>query len=221
VHVTEKVRIFYERYKLVGPIVWILCLQYFIAQYFVASAWERPHSIIHNPISDLGNTACGVYAERFVCSPLSGLMNVSFVSLGGFMVLGSILIFQGFKKSNGSFAGFSLMGLAGVGAVLVGLFPENTIGFLHGLGAFMAFFFGNVAIVILGAVLNMHKSMRYYTLFSGIFALIALFLFGTQNYLGLGEGGMERLAGYPQTLWLIVFGVYVSANRYNLKHLPH
>jgi hypothetical protein len=30
---------------------------------------------------------------------------------------------------------------------------------------------------------------------------------------GLGRGGMERLVSYPQTIWLVLFGVYMSATR--------
>lgn len=203
---------------MVGPIIWILSAHYFIVQYVAARAWNTPYSIANNPISDLGNTACGLYAGRFVCSPLSGLMNTSFILLGAFMTIGSLLIYQGFKKSTGSFIGFSLMGIAGFGAVVVGIFPGNINPGLHGLGAFLAFACGNLALVVLGAVLQMPKSLRYYTLFSGVFALGALVLYGSGVYLGLGEGGMERLASYPQTLWLIVFGVYISSNRYLKKH---
>lgn len=217
-HVSKRVQVFCRRHPLVGPIVWILSAHYFVVQIVAAKAWNTPFSIANNPISDLGNTACGLYADRFVCSPLSGLMNMSFVMLGAFMAIGSLLIYQGFKKSTGSFIGFSLMGVAGFGAVLVGVFPENTIHGLHGLGAFLAFACGNVALIVLGSVLEMPKSMRYYTLFSGVFALGALVLYGTMTYLGLGEGGMERLASYPQTLWLIVFGVYISGHRYLEKH---
>ena len=32
--------------------------------------------------------------------------------------------------------------------------------------------------------------------------------------LGLGFGGMERLVSYPQTLWLIVFGTYITRSHY-------
>lgn len=183
----------------------------------MAQAWGTPYSIMHNPISDLGNTACGVYADRYVCSPFDYVMNTSFVALGGFMTLGSLLIFQGFKKTFGSFVGFTLMGIAGAGTVMVGLFPENVNGFLHGFGAFMPFFFGNLALVILGRTLDLPKSLKYYTQFSGFFALACLALFGTKTYLGLGEGGMERLVAYPQTLWLIVFGAYISTHRYGQK----
>lgn len=220
-HVSEKIQTFTERHPIIGPMVWILCVHYFVTQIIVAKAWDVQYSLSLNPISDLGNSACGLYAGRYVCSPLYNLMNTSFVLLGAFMALGSMLIYQGFKKSTASFVGFSLMAAAGIGSILVGLFPENTVSSLHGLGAFMAFLLGNLALVVFGSVLDMPKKLRYYTLLSGVISLLALGLFGSQNYLGLGEGGMERLAAYPQTVWLIVFGVYISGNRYRNSRLKH
>ncbi len=66
--------------------------------------------------------------------------------------------------------------------------------------------------VILGRSLDIPKALRYYTVGSGLIALIALAFFVTRNYLGLGIGGMERLVAYPQTMWLIVFGIYISCD---------
>ena len=201
---------FNRRYPYVGPSLWMASIQYFIVMLIVALTWKVPYSILQNPISDLGNTACGTYSGRYVCSPLHSLMNVSFCILGLTMILGSGLIYREFNKSRGSRVGFSLMALAGFGTLLVGIFPENTVGVLHFIGALLAILIGNIGVVILGIFLDIPKPLRIYTLFSGIFALIALVFFTTQHYLGLGEGGMERLASNPQTMWLIVFGTYIT-----------
>lgn len=213
---SRKIQTFTAHHPIIGPSVWLLSVHYFLTQLIVVNAWETPYSLTQNPISDLGNTVCGLHAERYVCSPLHNFMNTSFITLGAFMALGSLLIYQGFRKSKASFIGFSLMAIAGAGTVLVGVFPENTVASLHGLGAFLAFLFGNLALVVLGIVLEMPKKLRIYTLLSGTISLLALVLYSSQNYLGLGEGGMERLVAYPQTVWLIVFGVYISTHRYRL-----
>lgn len=52
--------------------------------------------------------------------------------------------------------------------------------------------------------------MRVYMYVSALFSLAALGLFGAHAYLGLGAGTMERLAAYPETVWLLGFGLYVS-----------
>lgn len=209
-----RVKTFTDRYPFVGPVMWILTVEYFVLQLIVARAWAHPYSIANNTISDLGNTQCGIYGGRDVCSPLHSLMNISFILLGSFMMLGSVLIYQEFRETRLALVGFGCMFLAGVGSLLVGIFPENTIGALHTSGAFLPFFVGNVGIIILGFALALPRGLRIYTILSGAIALVALLFFVTNHYLGIGIGGMERIVAYPQTIWLIVFGIYISKNHY-------
>jgi hypothetical membrane protein len=213
----NRIQTFRNRYPLVGPTIWVTSLQYFVTQLGVAAGWPRPYSWTKNAISDLGNTACGSYAGRYVCSPYYTWMNASFVVLGATMVAGSFLIDEGFRKSIASRVGFWFMTLAGLGTIMVGLFPENVWGNLHTLGAVLPFLIGNIGLVILGLSLDLNNKIKIYTLISGLAALIALPLFYTKNYLGLGLGGMERVVAYPQTIWLIVFGIYVSRDRFRKR----
>ena len=206
------VKTFTDKFPFVGPAFWVVSVQYYIIQAVAAASWQTHFSLSQNVISDLGNTACSNYSGRYVCSPLHGLMNASFIILGITMIIGSVLIYQEFKESQSSWVGFSFMGLAGLGTLLVGLFPENTIASLHFIGALLPFLIGNIGLIVLGLVLEMPKTLRVYTLISGITSLIALVLFLTNNYIGLGQGGMERLTAYPQTMWLIIFGLYISTN---------
>lgn len=209
--IRRRVAEFSDKYPLIGPLVWILSVQYFIVQLVAAKAWESGYSWKLNVISDLGNNACGQYAGRYVCSPDYAFMNASFLMLGFTMALGSLLIYQEFKQSRASLIGFSMMALAGFGTILVGLFPENTIKEMHGLGAFLALFIGNLSLVVLALALsNVRKSFRVYTFISGIVSITAFILFVSEIYLGLGQGGMERVVSYLQTIWLILFGVYMT-----------
>lgn len=212
--ITNKLQTFQLHYPLVGPTFWVVSVQYFITMAVVAMFWPTHYSVFDNTISDLGNTACGVYSSRYVCSPLHAWMNASFIVLGATMVVGSSLIYQQFKQSLGSKIGFSFMALAGIGAILVGIFAENTVASLHVIGAALPFVVGNLALLILGLSLDLPRWLRIYTLSSAVISLTAFVLFATQNYLGLGIGGMERLAAHPQTLWLIVFGLYISRDRF-------
>ncbi len=200
---------FSKRHPLLGSFCWIASLQYFIVQLIVSSRWPVAYSWGNNAISDLGNTVCGDYGPRYVCSPAHGLMNLSFIVLGLTMMSGAVFIYQSFHKSFWTLVGFTGMGLSGLGAILVGIFPENVNAVLHLSGASLAFLVGNFAVVILGFTLNVSKRIRYYTLATGIIGLIAAGLFAMNIYAGLGLGGMERLALYLQTIWLIVFGAYL------------
>jgi hypothetical membrane protein len=206
------IKSFTDRYPFVGPAFWIVSLQFYITQFVVALAWASPYSFFQNTISDLGNTNCGMYSGRYVCSPLHSYMNTSFVVLGITMIVGGLLIYQEFQKTAESLIGFSAMMLAGFGTLLVGLYPENSIGPVHQLGALLPFLIGNAGMVILGQRLDIPRWLRYYTTTSGSISLLALVFFSFHVYIGIGIGGMERIVAHPQTIWLIVFGAYISSN---------
>jgi len=208
----KAIKTFTDRYPLIGPAIWILSIQYFIIQIIAALTFRTTYSLRFNTISDLGNSICGNYSGRYVCSPKHNLMNASLILLGITMASGSLLIYQEFKRDRATLIGFSFMAVAGLGTMMVGLFPENTISLLHTFGASLPFFLGNVGLVILSVSLTIPKLLRYYTFLTGFIALIALVFFYTGHYLSLGIGGMERLVAYPQTFWLIVFGMYISGN---------
>lgn len=210
----HKVVVFRERHPWLGPLFWLLSLQYFIVQIIVGAAWDAPFSLMTHAISDLGNTVCGPYADRYVCSPWHDLMNASFILLGVTVTIGSFFITSAFRKNYKSRLGFRCMALAGIGTIFVGAFPENTVSFMHFIGAALPFFCGNLALIIFGLYLQLPVAFKWYTLLSGMVGLVAFALFLLNHYLGLGLGGMERIVAYPQTIWLIAFGFYVSADRY-------
>jgi hypothetical membrane protein len=207
---------FYKRHPYVGAIIWMTSAQFFVVQLIVAAGWPTDYSVRDNTISDLGNTACEIYAARYVCSPWYSWMNASLVFLGFSMMLGSLLLYHQFGRNKGSKLGFILMGTAGLGTTLVGLFPENVAATMHAIGAFLPFFIGNISLILLGLYLTLTPLFRFFTVFFGIFSLTAFILFVSGNYLGLGAGGMERLVAHPQTIWLIIFGYYVSTRM--LRH---
>jgi hypothetical membrane protein len=130
------------------------------------------------------------------------------------MAVGSALLYHEFtqrapRERRTAMIGFGLMALAGLGAILVGFFPENVNSTMHIFGAFLAIGVGNVAIFALGAVLTLPESMRRSMLTFSTLSLAALVCFASHKYFGIGPGIMERLAAYPETIWLITFGLYV------------
>ena len=76
----------------------------------------------------------------------------------------------------------------------------------------MPFLLGNVALIVFSFSMGVPRLLRYFTFLSGAIALVALVFFLGQSYLGLGIGGVERIVAYPQTVWLIVFGLYIARN---------
>lgn len=214
---TNRVNAFTDRRPWLGPLVFVLSALYFLAQVVVGWVWHPPYSFINNTISDLGNTACHGRGYPNVCSPRWLLMDVAFVFLGVVMAIGSLFIYQEFTfrdkhdpERKAAFAGFTLMAIGGVGSVIVGVFPENTIGFMHVTGAALAIGGGTLGILILGLVLTLPDGLRTFMRLFSVLSIVAAICFACHRYFGLGAGGIERIAAYPETVWLIVFGMYIS-----------
>ena len=216
-----RIRFFTDRYDWMGPVIVALSSWYFAAQVLVAWVFRPQYSFVSNAISDLGNTACPPPNSN-ICSPQYVVMDASIAILGLAMIVGSILIFSEFSFSKhrreqaAAHAGFVCMALGGVGAILVGAVPENvnTV-HLHTVGTAMAIGFGQLAILILGLVLReIPDWLRELMIVASLFVLLAGISIAGKHQFGIGGGALERLAQYPESLWLILFGFYISRNHY-------
>jgi hypothetical membrane protein len=198
-----------------------LSILYFVVQIVAATVWLPSYSWTKNSISDLGNTSCAIQ----LCSPRHDWMNAEFFALGFVMAIGSWLIFQEFTERNAderlaARIGFSCLALGGVGAALVGRFPENTVHFMHIFGAGLAIGVGTAGIFVLGLALSLPAALRRSMLVASPLAVVALILFAFHIHLGMGAGSMERLAAYPETVWLFIFGTYIArSHRSKVGHL--
>ncbi len=102
-----------------------------------------------------------------------------------------------------------LLTLTGIGAMGVGLFPEN-FGVIHGIASLITFLFGSLSVLMSYRLLKSPSS--YLSILLGAMSLVALVLFGSGTYLGLGKGGMERMIAYPALLWGVGFGGYLMSS---------
>ncbi len=192
-----------------AALLFLSSIQYFLVQYLVALDWPHPYSLTMNTISDLGNTTCATFHQRHVCSPLHAVMNVSLFVLGFTMVVGALLLRHDLDHSRTRSVGLLLLLFAGAGVSTVGFFPENTVATVHAVGASLPFLLGNAGLVALGVSLDATRAFRALTVSVGVVTLVALLLYSRGQYFDLGEGGMERVVAYPQTIWLIFYGGYL------------
>jgi hypothetical membrane protein len=193
-----------EKRAAVGGFLWIVAMvQFFVAQCVVASHWRVPYSWRDNYISDLGNTACGDFMAHYVCSPLYGMMNASFIIAGLLTITGVGLLRSVWPETGLAAVGVLLVILTGAGKVLVGVAPENENLALHMIGA-LNLPLGSVAILLLALTIR-HTRLGMFGIVCAVFGLLglAMALFAPQL---LGAGGTERLAGYPADIWLFVAG---------------
>ncbi len=198
--------------------------QYAVAQIVVAASWNPPYDWFDNYISDLGNTACGMFAvphgtPAFVCSPLHAVMNASFVLSGLLVIAGTRLLWGAWPGGKMTTSSQVLWIVSGLGKMGVGLTPENTNIVLHSVAAFNIPI-GSAAVLLLSlAILRERRALALVGL--GLFAMaligtalsIAAQFAGPALLPGLGVGGMERLAGYPANVWLVVVGTIVILER--------
>lgn len=196
-----------------GAAAWVLAVQFFITQVVVATAWPRPFSLKTDYISDLGNTICGPYpagSTHIVCSPWHIAMNTSFIVLGVTMSIGAVLTRDAFPRGWVRELAVILFTLAGLGVIAVGIYPENTDNARHVLGAGLNFVAGNIAMIVFGLALAQRpaalRGVMWFSLFAGTLGMTATLLFISGQFLGIGLGGMERVAAYPMTVWQIVAG---------------
>ncbi|MDQ6752075.1 MAG: DUF998 domain-containing protein [Actinomycetota bacterium] len=209
--------------SLVGAWAKISVLQYFLAEAVVISGWAgpAPYSRRFNVISDLGADRCGIYNGRDVCSPLHWLMDLSFVVQGLAMVVGAVLLssvlFRVAARPDVPPAvrhpawGPIIRGLvvvSGVGIVIVGLVPEDTISALHYTGALLFFLAGGLALLALGWSWRGLRIAGWFLLLGGALSLISTILF--RFVPGLEPGTLERLMAYPITIGLAIVGLTVA-----------
>jgi len=219
--------------RVAGGLAFVLAtLQYGIAQLIAASAWNPPYSWRNNFISDLGNTACGPFAvphgrPTYVCSPDHALMNASFALTGLLTIAGTLLLWRLLAPRKITTVALRLMLVAGALKIVVGLAPENTNVPLHLLGAFNLPL-QSVAILMVSITLAArHRSLKVFGLVTAVTGIAGAGLStaarhaGTALYLGLGSGGMERVAGYPGNLWMLVAGILVIATTQQSRGWPN
>jgi hypothetical membrane protein len=206
-----------------AAILWIVGIVVFLIGMVVTQlAWTNPsYSLTQNYISDLGAVNCGYFpsgSTHYVCSPWHDVFNASIIVMGLFLILGVLLIPTAFPARGSRRVGLALLVLAGIGAIGVGLSPEDVNRTAHYLSAFLAFAAANFALIVLG--LAMFRDTRWdgyraYTFLSGIVGLVALGLFGANAWTwggfwgDWGVGGIERTIVAPVLLWAIVVAVHL------------
>jgi hypothetical membrane protein len=195
-----------------GSTALILTLQFFPVQAIVQSAWSTPFSLAHNMISDLARETCGpLYRApgiEVACSPWHALMNASIVA-NGFLIAAGLWLTRNFwTRSKSMTMALAMIAATAPGHLLVGLWPSDTGPTMHLVGAGSNLALGNPGMVLAGVALWRGRRVRsLVSLILGSAGLLGTLLFLNDNGLGIGLGGMERVAFYPLTLWCGIQGL--------------
>jgi len=183
--------------KVAGTLLFLGAVQFLIVL-VVAEALYPNYSVSLNYISDLGVGSTAL------------IFNSSVFLLGLLVVAGAYFIREAFKSN---FLFITLI-LTGIGAMMVGLFPE-TAGVMHTIASLITFLFGGLAAIVSYKVEN--PPFSYLSVVLGALGLVGLGLFASGNYLSLGVGGMERMIAHPVLLWAVGFGGHLVSHSKDAK----
>lgn len=203
-----------------GGFLWITTIQFFILQFVVQGKWTTPFSLSKNFISDLGAVHTGefpAHSGNFIGSPAHGLMNASFILFGLAVATGAAWISKGIKEAIDTKLTRSIklcFFVGGIGVVLVGIFPEDTIIAMHGLGALLQVSGTSIGFILAGRLIKKTGFVMpgVISIITGIIspiAFIATLLSSMMKgpLLGLYLGSWERIAIWPEPVWFFVAGL--------------
>ena len=178
--------------RIAGTMLFLGGVQFVIVM-VIAEAIYPGYSVSTNFISDLG------------VGPVATLFNSSVSLLGLTAVLGAYFAQRTFHQPILT----ALFAIAGAGTIGVGVFPE-TVRAIHLFVSLVTFVFGGLSAI--AAYPLEKRPLNLLSILMGVISLVALSLFATGIYLGLGPGGMERMIAYPILLWLIGFGAQLMGD---------
>jgi len=185
-----------------GGLTWVLTLQFFVVE-AIAAVQYGGYSYSRDVISDLGT------AE----SSAGWAMNASFVLQGLLFIAGAFLLAPGLAGNGGRIARV-LLTASGIGVLLVGFFPSDGNATVHQFAAGVHFVAGGIGLIALAYGVRPRSEALGTTLaLLGLVSLVGTVFFASVVFLGLGEGGMERVAGYPIPIGLAVAGVALWRQR--------
>lgn len=149
-------------------------------------------------ISDLGATEP---PNSIITQPSATIFNFSMILTGIIVLLGAYFLFRYYNDRIATI----LVGLLGLGALGVGVFPGN-VNPQHPLFAMTTFISGGLSAIYSYRLIK--SPLKYVAVFLG---LISLGFIVTMNILmpSMGAGGVERWVAYPIVLWLLGFGGYL------------
>ncbi|MEV4119510.1 DUF998 domain-containing protein [Micromonospora sp. NPDC049645] len=201
----------------VGALCWVAAVPIFLVASLVTGLrWREPtYSWATHNISDLGNAHCGVWdtsRPRYVCSPWHPLMNAATLATAVLLAAGLLLTWRILGRGPVVRSAQTLLLAASGGYALAAAYPADVDENLHVLGAFLIMGVGNVGLLLAGFAPGTTTLGRWrrLTLTAGLVALAGTALFFAQQGVGIGVGGMERVAVLPFPLWACCLGVLLA-----------
>ena len=149
-------------------------------------------------------------ADLPIHEPSATIFNVTVFTAGLLIFIAAYLIYKRYQSK--IFPAF--LGLLGIGAMGVGIFPGYT-GNTHVIFAMTSFLFGSLALLTSFTILK-GSPIKYILTVPGAVAfidiLLVIILQDASPFMAFGTGGTERLIVYPVILGVIALGGYLTGS---------
>jgi hypothetical membrane protein len=202
-----------------GALLWLVgSVEFVLGMVVTQLGWTTSYSLTQNYISDLGAVNCGSFSGRYVCSPWHLVFDASVIVLGLCLCFGALLLRTGFPTRGSRTVGLGLLVIAGIGAIGVGLFPEDVNLNAHMVSSLVAFAGASLGAIVLGLAMFRDTRWQGYRAFSvlcGLIGFVALCLFAAKAYnwgpfwADWGAGGIERTIVAPVLLWALLVSIHL------------
>ena len=186
--------------KKIAGLFFIVAVVQYVLVIVVSEAIYSGYSVEQQMVSELGDWS--------LAGNNAAIFNTSAILWSLFFIVGTFYIHRVFR--NRLFT--SLLAICGFGSLVPGFVALNISFEVHGLFALVAFIFAAASAIMSYKFLK--SPLSYISVILGVITLSAmgLFMLGQSNsafFLGLGLGGIERLALYPILFWMLGFGGYL------------
>ncbi|MGC2941901.1 MULTISPECIES: DUF998 domain-containing protein [unclassified Brevibacterium] len=188
---------------------------FFIGQLAAQFGWTTGYSWAHNNISDLGHVTCADFEGRYICSPWHAVYNSGAVITSGLLVPGLSLMWHLWGSGVRAAAARIALTIACCGYAVAGLTPPDIALGPHLIAVLLLMPIANIGLLLTAAVprRSVLGDLRWTALSIGLLALVGTVLHLGGPWLGLGRGGMERVAGFAPLLFLVIAALHVLRAR--------
>ncbi|MFI8260730.1 MULTISPECIES: DUF998 domain-containing protein [unclassified Streptomyces] len=201
----------------IGGLVWLASAVQTASVSAVAAVRLHSLDLARDMVSTLGAADCGAMKGRWVCSPLSTTVNLSWALAGVGLGAGVLLVRPLLRPGRRRSLAVALVLLAAAGTVLVAASPYDARPVPHYAGAFVALLCGNLAVAVLAPLLSGTGALpRWWGRCGraiGCLGLAAGVCFGTGLHAHAFQGGFERMAIWPLVLWVLASGLRLARHR--------
>ncbi|MFD5428827.1 DUF998 domain-containing protein [Streptomyces sp. NPDC127084] len=185
-------------------------VQIMVVDLIVASRWPA-YNFHRYIISDLGITQCASIDGLWTCSPWHLASDISWIVAGLCTILGAWCSAPYWAASRTRNLGLSALAVSGAAFISTALNPENLRKVPHLASAGITIIFASMGVLLLGWATYAAGRRRWGVagIFCG-FAGLTAEAFVILNKPERLQGAVERLAVWPQLLWIVITGALIT-----------